>query len=1241
MLRYSGRFRHQHSSLFLSSLADVRPFASVLRTASLSSSSTAAANERLATAVKKENENKANDADPSKSLFSMQQLQQLQRLQNPPSQPSGTISSNPQSNINNNAINSNNTTAGHQSQHGNAQQQAQKRDLNQQIKYFPLFVSKLKGHVGERVTAMAKARKCDVVFDNYKCIATIKGPDPDSVKTIAEFLNQQIQKEADIIGIPKEKTPIIRKSIQMLPPSVVHFYGLKGNMLKQYASSMNCSWHFENFHNTAPIVKGTITGPTDCVDKVIAKFKHIDALYTDLSIELPNRYVIFVDKAHINRIIGKQGSNLKLTEETFQIEIKVFNEVTEVTNHLGHKFNASPVVLAGDDKNINEAYKSITFLLGRFNASYLMPANLKKDQERSKPQSHGGQEWSGRNSKGRGGDIPTGAAGTFNDQNTKHRNDADEDEEEQQKQRKEKQQQEEEEEEEEEQLNKKKSSEKKKLRSKIKDIADDDYFDAGDDDGIPRKKNKKKNKKEIAEKQQLPKEPVQLTIEIGSNPLSLKDLGVQSQKSTRDLLNKLITTGEVIEDDSVESAISDASSGKIKMHPSLFLKIKESAEGKSGLTNKVATSLAETIVLPPDTAEILMLEMGFNVIRPENNGVKDITRTDPTKYTGSKPLTLRPPVVTIMGHVDHGKTTLLDSLRNTSVAAGEAGGITQAVSAFQVNLDGIVKSFKGDANASNQTNLGLSKRVCFIDTPGHAAFTSMRRHGASVTDIIVLVISCVDGIQPQTLEVIDIANASKVPIVVAVSKVDSKGMNPELAVQKISDQLFEQGLKVEKYGGEVQVIPISAMTGYGLKELCEALLLEAEVRELKACEDADGEGVILESRIDKALGPVAEVIVRWGTLKVGDPFIVGLQVGKVRALLDPVTGKRIEEAGPSTPIRLVGLEQPPSPGQDLLCVKNESIGKQILILRERKAKLEALKSQSQFVQQQREESAKSFAQVKAEVDSLNLTSRFAKRNALLKAKAGRSLVGSADVKSNDGSSTKEVDLTRPIQVPIILKADTDGSLEALKYSVNSYNDKIQQQAEEQGSENALPAGSGFSIIKATVGPVTPQEIEFAETFNANIFGFNIRVPASVSKTANDKKVQITTQAVIYHLIDDMKQLLYSHLPKTTERVVLGEAQVLQVFEMQGKKRSDGGWKVAGCKVMNGKIAKKARFTVIRNGEVICANTGIDSLKVFKENVHNVENGNECGIALAGFEDFQPGDVIQAYEEVEKTREILE
>ena len=491
----------------------------------------------------------------------------------------------------------------------------------------------------------------------------------------------------------------------------------------------------------------------------------------------------------------------------------------------------------------------------------------------------------------------------------------------------------------------------------------------------------------------------------------------------------------------------------------------------------------------------------------------------------------RPPVVVVMGHVDHGKTSILDAIRKTNVTKGEAGGITQAIGAYQVKSNDSV--------------------ITFLDTPGHEAFTSMRARGANMTDIAVLVVAADDGIMPQTIESINHAKAANVKLIVAINKMDKPTANPE----RVKEQLTKYEIVPEDWGGDVACIPVSAVTGMGISDLLERIALEAEVMELKANPSRRGKGAVVEARLDKGQGPIATLLVQNGTLHKGDCLIAGTAVGRVRTMRND-KGQEIAEAGPSTPVEITGLTEVPEAGELFEAVEDERLARELADKRTTEAK------EKQFA-----------AYTKVTLD--NLFDQMA---------------------ANDMK-----------ELPIIVKADVQGSAEAVKQSLEKIsNDEVR-----------------VRVIHAGVGAISKSDVSLADASNAIIIGFNVRPDAVAKAEAEQTGVEMRMYRVIYDAINDVSDAMKGMLAPKVREVALGEAQVRQVYKI-----SSVGT-VAGCRVTDGKITRDAQLRLVRDGIVICEDA-IASLKRFKDDAKEVAAGFECGITLAKFQDIKEGDVFECF-----------
>ena len=539
-----------------------------------------------------------------------------------------------------------------------------------------------------------------------------------------------------------------------------------------------------------------------------------------------------------------------------------------------------------------------------------------------------------------------------------------------------------------------------------------------------------------------------------------------------------------------------------------------------------------------DTAELIIEEFGHKVTRVSDADVEDVIKEVEEDPTNLKP---RPPVITIMGHVDHGKTSLLDAIRDAKVTASEAGGITQHIGAYQV---------------TTQSGTVLS----FLDTPGHAAFTSMRSRGAQVTDIVVLVVAADDAVMPQTVEAINHAKAAKVPMIVAINKCDKPSANPT----KVRTDLLQHEVVVEQMSGEVQDVEVSALTGKGLDELLDAIALQAEILELKANPDRAAQGAVIEAQLDVGRGPVATVLVQTGTLRQGDIFVVGEQYGKVRALIND-KGERVKEAGPSVPVEVLGLNGTPEAGDVLNVTETEAQAREI-------------------------------AEYRANL-----------------AKEKRAAAGAATTLEQLMQKAKEDENVS--ELPVIVKADVQGSSEA-----------IVQALEKVGNNEVR-----VRVIHGGVGAITETDVGLAEASGCPVIGFNVRANTPARNSANQKGVEIRYYSVIYDLVNDVKDAASGLLSNEIREKFIGYANIKEVFKVSGV------GKVAGCLVTEGVARRSAGVRLLRDDVVIHEGT-LKTLKRFKDEVAEVQSGQECGMAFEKYDDIRPGDVIEIFEreEIERT-----
>ncbi|XP_075060135.1 translation initiation factor IF-2, mitochondrial isoform X3 [Mixophyes fleayi] len=550
---------------------------------------------------------------------------------------------------------------------------------------------------------------------------------------------------------------------------------------------------------------------------------------------------------------------------------------------------------------------------------------------------------------------------------------------------------------------------------------------------------------------------------------------------------------------------------------------------------------------------------------------KDAVKRSPAD---SSVLVPKHPVVTIMGHVDHGKTTLLDQLRKTQVAAMEAGGITQHIGAFSVCLA------SGD-------------KITFLDTPGHAAFSAMRERGAHVTDIIVLVVAADDGVMKQTVESIKHARSAKVPIILAINKCDKHKADPD----RVKKELLSHDIVCEEFGGDVQAIHISALKGENLQALAEAIITLAEVLELKADPTGLVEGTVIECSTDKGRGPVTTAIVQRGTLKEGAVLVAGKSWGKVRVMLDE-NNTVLKKVDPSMPVKIVGWRELPSAGDEFLEVDSEHRAKEVLQWRTYVEEQEAIQKDMEVIEVRQKEHRETHRE---KLDSfLGLTW---KQKKFILYKANKMLMG---------KRPSEKTICEKPTVPLIIKGDVDGSVEAILNVIDTYD------AEEE---------CDLDLIHFGVGDISESDIVLAETFKGCVYGFNVNANKSIQQLAAKKDIPIKLHKVIYHLIEDLKEELSSKLPPLTEENVKGEASVLALFDVAvGKKTVQ----VAGCRVQNGVLDKKLKFKLIRNREVIWEGS-LTSLKHHKNDVPTVKTGVECGMSLDGDVEIKVGDEIVCLE----------
>ena len=533
-----------------------------------------------------------------------------------------------------------------------------------------------------------------------------------------------------------------------------------------------------------------------------------------------------------------------------------------------------------------------------------------------------------------------------------------------------------------------------------------------------------------------------------------------------------------------------------------------------------------------ETIELVCMEYGVEVkkeIPVDEDSLEDEVEENP------EDLVQRPAIVTIMGHVDHGKTTLLDTIRKTRVVEGEFGGITQHIGAYQVSVQ--------------------SKKITFLDTPGHEAFTAMRARGAKVTDICIIVVAADDGVMPQTKEAVDHAKAADVPIIVAVNKMDKPAANPDRVMNEMSDL----GLLPEEWGGDTIFVKCSAKQGEGVQDILETIQVVAEMRELKANPKRNATGTVIEAKLDKGRGPVVTLLVQNGTLHTGDCIVVGACFGKVRKMTDD-RGREIKEAKPSTPVEIIGLNDVPVAGDMFKVFDSE---KQARAIAERR-------SQTKIEQERKSSSAMS-------LDDL----------------------------------ARQIEAGEVQEIPVIVKADVQGSAEAVKSSLEKLDVK----------------GVRGNVIRSTAGTISESDVMLASASKAMIYGFNVRPDANVRKKAEEEGVEIRLHNIIYKAMEEMELAMKGLLAPVFEEVVIGQAEVRQTFKV-----SKIGT-IAGCMVTDGKLVKDCKVRLIRQG-IVVYDGQLGSLKRFQNDAKEVTNGYECGLTIMNFNDIKEGDLIEAYADQE-------
>ncbi len=644
-----------------------------------------------------------------------------------------------------------------------------------------------------------------------------------------------------------------------------------------------------------------------------------------------------------------------------------------------------------------------------------------------------------------------------------------------------------------------------------------------------KEENENKNKK--SSKSGTKKRELKLTVSRAlSDQIEARERSLASVKRARQKENRNLTKEEVQEN--LKPVKRDINIPEIITVRELANRMAEQSSNIIKHMFGMGVNVTINQNLAADTAEYLVKEFGHNPIREEK--AEEIIQK--IKASRTENLKNRPPIITVMGHVDHGKTSVLDVLRSANVVSGEFGGITQHIGAYQID---------------NQSN-----KLTFIDTPGHAAFTEMRARGSKLTDIVVLVVAADDGVKPQTIESIKHAKAANVPIVVAINKCDL----PEADPQKIKNQLLEHELIAEDLSGETLMVEISAKTKLNLDKLIEAIILQAEILDLKTDFDSKATGVVLESKIDIGRGPVATIIVTTGTLKKGDFFVSGLKWGKIRAIIND-KGKNIDEALPSSPVEILGINGAAKAGDDFIVLDDEK-------------------------------EAKTLSENRAQ-----------------ESKDGKNPLTFATQESAfSNKSTEELNL--------IIKSDVHGSSEAIKNAISQIeHDEVKPK-----------------IILADIGMVTETDVTLAKASNAVLIAFNVKPSKEAKKLAENEKIDISSYNIIYEVLDFVKKRMSGLLTPDVEEKVIGTAQILEIFKVSG------AGKVAGSKVTDGEINSNSDVRVIRDGSIVFTGK-VGSLFREKNQVKQVNNGQECGIALKDYMDFKKNDTIEAFSVTSKERTI--
>lgn len=693
-------------------------------------------------------------------------------------------------------------------------------------------------------------------------------------------------------------------------------------------------------------------------------------------------------------------------------------------------------------------------------------------------------------------------------------------------------------------------TEKKKKEKVVKEIAPGEEKDKTPDDTV-KKKKKPRTKKKAGEVS--PEEPV-----VAKKKKKIKRFEIDEKDVKAAIKKTLLSMDDTITSGRASSRKRKRKEREAEEERLLEIKSKEQHVLKvseyiavNELANLMNVPVGDVISkciglglmvsinqrLDLETITLVADEFGFEVELQEEYAAEALEDTPDPEET----LKFRPPVVTIMGHVDHGKTSLLDYIRRTNVVAGESGGITQHIGAYQVEI-------------------GDGKQITFLDTPGHEAFTAMRARGAQLTDIVVLVVAADDAVMPQTVEALNHAQAASVPIIIAVNKIDKPGANAE----KIKQQLADRNVLVEDWGGKYQVVELSAKTGLNVDQLLEKILLEAEILDLKANPDRYARGAVVEAELDKGRGITGTILVQKGTLKIGDPFVAGIHYGRVRAMFDE-RGNKVKEATPSTPVLVLGFEGAPQAGDNFVVIPSEREAKEI---------------------------ANKRAQIKREQDQKQI------HHITL------------------DEIAKQISIGGVKELPLIVKGDVDGSVEAL-------SDSLMKLTNEEVVVRVIHKG---------VGGISESDVLLAAASNAIIIGFHVRPNINARKLAEKSKVDIRLYNVIYDTINEVKSALEGLLSPVLSEEITATVEVRDTFKVPKFGT------VAGCYVQDGKIVRNNKIRLVRDGIVIHEGD-ISSLKRFKDDVREVDSGYECGLSIANFNDIKVGDTIEAFKIVETKKKL--